>query len=100
MGFDAALTIRVGSASLFVLLGVAIMVVGRRRRSNLALGSFLAAYGLLIVLNNLSRVYEWDLFVLRGAYNLVFAAAAVWAACSLPAPVTTRPLASGVLGIL
>lgn len=100
MAFDAALAIRVGSASLFVLLGVAIMVVGRRRRSNLALGSFLAAYGLLIVLNNLSRVYEWDLFALRGAYNLVFAAAAVWAACSLPAPVTTRPLASGVIGTL
>lgn len=55
MALDAALAIRVGSASLFVLLGLAVMAVSRKRKGGLALGASLAGFGLFVISNNLDR---------------------------------------------
>ena len=53
MAFDAGLVIRVGSAGLFVLLGVAIVALGRGRLGSVALATYLASLGIINILNNL-----------------------------------------------
>lgn len=52
MAADAAFLIHLGSAILFMLLGLAILAVGRRQRGPLALGAFLICYAMVTVFTN------------------------------------------------
>lgn len=52
MALDAGIVIRAGSSALFIVLALAIAVVGRRTRGAWALAVLVAAHGLTALVNN------------------------------------------------
>ncbi|MHB8634578.1 MAG: hypothetical protein ACYDBQ_11555 [Thermoplasmatota archaeon] len=75
--FDAAVIIRAASGGLQVLLGLAILVVGRRRPGSLALGLFLASFGGVILFGNLTDMTKAGNVSLQTACAAVAALAGV-----------------------
>lgn len=74
MALDAGTVIRASSAAMFVLLGVAVAVVGRRRADALALATLFGSVGAAIVANNLLRQGTDDVVTLK---NVLLGAAAL-----------------------
>lgn len=100
MAFDSALTLRVASASLFILLGLAIGIVARRSLRGVALGIMLGFYGFQILVNNLARSQHWEYFIERGVQNLFTGVLAVGVAFLLPRSISPRPAKAACYAIV
>ncbi|MEA3165206.1 MAG: hypothetical protein QOJ26_50 [Thermoplasmata archaeon] len=78
MAVDAAFLIRLGSALLFILLGIAILLLARRRRGPMALAAFLITYAMVTVFTNvrieLSQVGYTSPWLYLGSVPFVVAA--------------------------
>lgn len=81
--------IRAGSAGLFALLGLVVLVLGRRKAGNRALGAFLIAVGTLLVVNNLFRTYSPGWSTAKLALALVTGIAGFVAPALMPSPPTS-----------
>jgi hypothetical protein len=98
---DAATIIRGGSAALYVLLGIAVVGVGRKSFALIALGAFLACFGAPTVQNNLfepEASWNWP-FVLGRALVTLAGLSAIVVGIRLPkaaAPAATWPIVLGL----
>jgi peptidoglycan/LPS O-acetylase OafA/YrhL len=93
MIFDVGFIIRTSSAALYVLLGLAVVVVGRRKLGPVALGLLLICFGSYLFLNNFiqSARVEGPGYELANRWLLIgTGAAAVAVAATMPTPMVRR----------
>lgn len=104
MAVDAAFLIRVGSSVLFIVLGLAVLVVGRRKLGAFALGAFLVCLGSVNIVANLNdlgdgTITRWTL-ALFTLFALGAAASTIVVARHPTEPRTAGDRRSAGLGVV